>query len=40
MKVGIMRADLDLTSLGPQEFMSSQGALIKAKLSRDLRSAE
>src|SRR5262249_3730663 len=31
--VGIMRADLNLTSLGTQEFMASQSAAMKARLS-------
>lgn len=37
--VGIMRADLDLTSMLPQEFTPRQSATIRANLSVDLRAA-
>jgi hypothetical protein len=37
--VGIMRADLELTSMLPQEFTLRQSATIRANLSADMRAA-
>ena len=38
--IGIMRADLELTSMLPQEFTLRQSATIRANLSVDVRAAQ